>query len=93
MTAARSALAAGDTARTLELLDSYESEFPAGTFSMEVSALRVEALARSGRMAEARRLGERFLQQHPHGLLASRVASTLGIAIDLEPGRTPAPIR
>lgn len=93
MTAARSALSAGDAARALELLDSYESEFPAGAFSVEVSVLRVEALARSGRMEEARRVGERFLREHPHGLPASRVAATLGIASDPEPAPTPAPTR
>lgn len=93
MTAARSALSAGDTARALELLDSYESEFPHGAFSVEVSVLRVESLARSGRMDEARRVGERFLQQHPHGLPASRVASALGTPSALEAEPAPAPIR
>lgn len=93
MTAARSALAAGDTARTLELLDSYESEFPHGAFSVEVSVLRVESLARSGRMDEARRVGERFLKEHPHGLPASRVAATLGIPSAPEAEPAPAPIR
>jgi hypothetical protein len=89
MTAARSALAAGDAARTLEILDSYESEFPSGAFSVEVSVLRVEALARAGRMDEARRLGERFLQQYPHGLFARRVTSTLGAANNPEPAAEP----
>ena len=89
MTDARSALAAGDAARTLEILDSYESEFPSGAFSVEVSVLRVEALARAGRMDEARRLGQRFLQQHPHGLFARRVASTLGVVNSPEPASVP----
>jgi len=89
MAAARSALAAGEAARTLAILDSYESEFPAGTFSVEVSVLRVEALARSGRMDEARRLGERFLKEHPHGLFARRVASTLGTLNSPEPASVP----
>ncbi len=89
MTAARAALAAGDAARTLAILDSYEGEFPRGAFSVEVSVLRVEALARAGRMAEARRLGERFLQEHPHGLFARRVASTLGTGDN--PAPTPVP--
>lgn len=89
MTAARTALAAGDAARTLAILDSYEGEFPQGAFSVEVSVLRVEALARAGRIAEARRLGERFLQEHPHGLFARRVASTLGTGDN--PASTPVP--
>ena len=89
MTAARSALAAGDATRSLAVLDAYEAEFPNGAFSVEVSVLRVEALARAGRMTEARRLGERFLRQHPNGLFARRVASTL--AAGDNPGPTPAP--
>ncbi len=89
MTAARSALAASDAARTLEILDSYEAEFPSGAFSVEVSVLRIEALARVGRMAEARRLGHRFLQQHPHGLFAQRVAATLGAVNNPEPEAVP----
>ena len=89
VTAARSALAAGDAPHTLELLDSYESEFPNGTFSVEVSVLRVEALARAGRTEEARRLGERFLREHPTGLFAKRVTSTLGAINTPEPASVP----
>ncbi|MDF2697658.1 MAG: hypothetical protein K0S65_6041 [Labilithrix sp.] len=75
--AARSALAAGEPGRTLSLLDAYDAEFPKGTFSVEVSVLRIEALARSGRVDEARRLGERFLSQHPEGAFARRITATL----------------
>ncbi len=79
--AARSALAAGDPARTLTLLDAYEADFPKGAFTVEVSVLRVEALARSGQVEEARKLGDRFLAQHPDGAFARRVTATLqGIA-------------
>ena len=79
--AARSALAAGDPARTLTLLDAYDAEFPKGAFTIEVSVLRIEALARSGQVEEARKLGDRFLAQHPDGAFARRVTATLqGIA-------------
>lgn len=79
--AARSALTAGDPARTLALLDAYDVDFPRGAFNVEVSVLRVEALARRGQIEEARELGERFLAQHPDGAFARRVTSTLrGIA-------------
>ncbi len=77
MGAARSALAGGNTGRALQLLDSYETEFPLGAFSVEVSVLRIEALARSGQVDEARRLGDQFLAQHPQGAFARRVAATL----------------
>ena len=79
--AARSALTAGDPARTLALLDAYDADFPRGAFNVEVSVLRVEALARRGQVEEARKLGDRFLAQHPDGAFARRVTSTLqGIA-------------
>jgi hypothetical protein len=77
VTAARSALAEGEAARSLQMLDAYDAEFPAGAFSVEVAVLRVEALARSGHAEDARRLGNRFLAQHPDGLFARRVAATL----------------
>jgi hypothetical protein len=77
VTAARSALAEGESTRSLQMLDAYDAEFPAGAFSVEVAVLRVEALARSGHAEEARRLGNHFLAQHPEGLFARRVAATL----------------
>ncbi|MBX3212210.1 MAG: hypothetical protein KF850_09270 [Labilithrix sp.] len=77
VTAARSALAGGHAARALGELDAYDAEFPAGAFSVEVAVLRIEALARSGRSDEARRLGDGFLAQHPRGLFARRVTTTL----------------
>lgn len=75
--AARSALAAADPSQALSLLDAYDAEFPGGAFSVEVSVLRIDALARSGRTDEARRLGDRFLAQHPRGAFARRVTATL----------------
>lgn len=75
--AARAALASSETTKTLRLLDSYDREFPRGAFSVEVSVLRIEALARAGRMDEARRLGSRFLAEHHEGAFARRVTATL----------------
>lgn len=75
--AARAALASSETARTLRLLDSYDRDFPRGAFSVEVSVLRIEALARAGRVDEARRLGSRFLAEHHEGAFARRVTATL----------------
>lgn len=75
--AARTSLAAGDSARTLAILDRYDREFPSGAFAVEVAVLRIEALARAGRTDDARRLGTRFLAAHRQGAFARRVAITL----------------
>jgi hypothetical protein len=83
--AARASLAAGDATRTLALLDRYDREFPNGVFAVDVSVLRIEALARAGRTDEARRLGTRFLAEHRQGAFARRVA----IALDNANARFP----
>ncbi len=75
--AARAALGSNEPTQTLRLLDSYDRDFPHGAFSVEVSVLRVEALARAGRTDEARRLGSRFLAEHHEGPFARRVSATL----------------
>ncbi|MBX3199784.1 MAG: hypothetical protein KF894_16735 [Labilithrix sp.] len=92
VTAARSAIAGGEAARALGELDAYDAEFPAGAFSVEVAVLRIEALARSGRGDEARRLGDRFLAQHPQGLFARRVTTTLR-SVGPAPEDPPTPAR
>ncbi len=84
--AARVALARNDAARAVELLDAYEREFSPGAFALEVSVLRIEALARSGQTDRAARLGARFLAEHPEGPFARRVSATLAAM----PGAAPA---
>lgn len=80
VTAARAALATGEVQRALTLLDSYDAEFPDGTLTVEASVLRIEALARSGRRDEARRLGNQFLGRHPRGAFARRVERSLELS-------------
>lgn len=75
--AARSALARGEAARAVTLLDAYDREFSPGAFAIEVSVLRIEALARSGQTDRARRLGTQFLAEHRQGAFARRVTATL----------------
>ncbi len=75
--AARTALERNEAARAMELLDAYEREFSRGAFAVEVSVLRIEALAQVGKTDEARRLGARFLAEHRQGAFARRVATTL----------------
>jgi hypothetical protein len=43
-------------------------------------ALRIQALAKLGRMAEARALAERFVAEHRGSPLASRVAREVGLS-------------
>lgn len=83
--AARAALERNEAARALELLDAYEREFSPGAFAVEVSVLRIEALAGAGQTDQARRLGARFLAEHRQGAFARRVAATL----DALPGAAP----
>jgi outer membrane protein assembly factor BamD (BamD/ComL family) len=78
--AARSALSSGMADRALDALAQYQSRYPAGSFRPEATALRVEALARSGRSAEARALAERFVSEHPGSPLADRVARAAGLS-------------
>ena len=71
------ALASGEIAVSLSLLDTYGRECPHGVLAEEAGALRVQAYARSGRAAEARALARRLLDAHPHGVLAARLQSVL----------------
>ncbi|AKU97341.1 hypothetical protein AKJ09_04005 [Labilithrix luteola] len=75
--AVRAALARNDAARAVTLLDAYDREFSPGAFAIEVSVLRIEALARLGQTERARRLGKQFLAEHRQGAFARRVTATL----------------
>jgi len=76
---ARAALASGNTAAALSALDRHKREFPRGFLSSEAEVLRVEALVKAGRTAEARAQGERLLSREPNGPQAKRVRSLLGM--------------
>ena len=66
MLAARSALRSGDAARSLSHLEQARARFPHGALGQEREALTIEALAKSGQSAAARRLADAFLRLHPH---------------------------
>lgn len=70
---ARRALATGDPTRALRLLDEHRLEFRSGAFILDAEVLRIEALERAGRTAEAGRLAHEFLARHPEGSYARRV--------------------
>jgi len=78
--AARGALASGGAQRALSLARDYQTQYPSGTFRPEVAAVKVEALVKLGRMAEARTLAERFAVAYGPGPLADRVARLARIA-------------
>jgi hypothetical protein len=77
--AARTALSSGAGRRALEILRRYQDGYPAGSFRPEAAALKVEALVKLGREAEARALAERFVAEHRGSLLAERVAKLAGL--------------
>jgi hypothetical protein len=78
------ALASGDAAVALSLLDTYDRQCPHGALADEAGALRVQALARSGRAPEARALARKLLDAHPHGVLATRLKGVLDGSPDKE---------
>jgi len=70
---ARAALRAGETAHALDLLGNHAVHFPRGLLVPEETALRVEALMRLGRTAEARAYARRFVADNPASPLAERM--------------------
>jgi len=70
---ARTALRAGDPAAAMDLLGKHAVHFPHGALAPEETALRVEALMRMGRTAEARAYARRFVAANPASPLAERI--------------------
>jgi len=64
--AARSALAAGDTARALAELERYERTRETPTFVREAELLRIDAFATRGERARAAELARRYLARFPN---------------------------
>lgn len=62
---ARTALRAGDAARSLALLERARVRFARGALGQEREALTIQALAQSGERASARRRAQAFLRAHP----------------------------
>jgi hypothetical protein len=70
---ARDALRKGDAAGALTMLEQIRVRFPSGVLGQEREALAIEALARSGRKAEAAARASAFVKAYPSSPLASRV--------------------
>ncbi len=71
---ARDAVRGGRAAEALTMLDRYDATFGrGGSLRVEATALRIEALLRSGRRSNATSLAEAFLARHPKSPYAARV--------------------
>jgi hypothetical protein len=73
---ARQALSA-DPKRALALTQEYQRRFPSGSLSVEREVIALEALARLGQVAEARRRALAFQAHHPSSIHLPRVRSLL----------------
>lgn len=74
----RAALAAGDAARAVALLDAYEHSFPRGELSPEATVLRIQALLRSHDREAAQRVARRFVEEFPTSTHVSDLRRLLG---------------
>jgi len=75
---AQTALAAGQPAAALVLLELHAREYPAGVLTPERAALRVVALCAAGREALGRAEAAQFLRAHAGSVLAGRVRGACG---------------
>lgn len=72
---ARAAVTNGTNQPALEILRRYQEAYPQGSFQPEAQALKIEALANLGRLAEARMLAKQFIAVHGSSPLVERVAN------------------
>jgi hypothetical protein len=71
--AVRSTLANDDPAGALSFLGAYFRTFPRGRLHLEAEVLRIDALAKAGRLEDAKRHAQAFLKRHPNSVLTGRV--------------------
>ncbi|MEZ4222902.1 MAG: tetratricopeptide repeat protein [Polyangiaceae bacterium] len=74
---AKRALAAEDPQRALRTLDEYAKSSATGVLDPEAQVLRIQALRKQGRVAEARVLASEFLIKHPDSSHAARLREFL----------------
>lgn len=70
---ARSALSAGQPAAAIDAVDAHAARFPTGRLAEEREALAVQALARSGNTAAAKRRADAFRKAYPNSIFAPAV--------------------
>jgi hypothetical protein len=71
--AIRSTLANHDARGALSFLDAYFRTFPRGRLRLEAEVLRIDALAKAGRVEAAHRSAKEFIARHPNSVLTARV--------------------
>jgi hypothetical protein len=82
---ARAALAKGDTARSLVLLDEHAKRFNAGALAEEANVLRIQALLKAGQERRAEAEAERYLSVHADSPHAKQVRGMIAKASE-DPG-------
>lgn len=91
--AARAALGAGDGKHALALLDQYARSTHKPRLADEATVVRLEALSRTGRGAEAAKLAREFVAEHPGSPLVDRarafITTPRTAASTVEPEGTP----
>jgi len=75
---ARTAIRLGQSSDALAALDAHASRYPRGRLSEEREALAVDALARSGRVDEARARAARFKAAYPNSVFGAVVDAAIG---------------
>lgn len=73
---AQSTLAA-DPVRALQMLQEHPTRYPRAILVQEREVMTIDALARLGRVDEARARAKAFVAQHPRSAHESRIASIL----------------
>ena len=81
----RAALARGDGARALTLLDDHDRKFPSGHLAPEAFVTRIDALVRTGNLATARALADNYLARHPTSPHAGRIRKLVGASAEQNP--------
>ena len=76
---ARQALAAGDAARTLELLNGYEAHFSEPRMMPEALYLRLEAFSLQGDKSDMEAVARRILRLYPASPHSARARAVLGL--------------
>ncbi|HET9957273.1 MAG TPA: tetratricopeptide repeat protein [Polyangiaceae bacterium] len=75
------ALASGQAAQTLALLDDYDRRYLERRFGPESLFLRMEAFAKAGRHIEARTVAERLIATYPNSPQSTRARAVLSSTI------------
>ena len=76
---ARTALSTSTGERALELVRQYQDKYSGGTCAPEAAALKIEALAKRGRLSESRALAARFRAQYGESPQTDRVLRAAGL--------------